>query len=64
MRRSTLLSLPPSLKVPCLLKNYVIQVEGWLGKNDITQGQATSATGMSPGQKVNNAEERTYISTN
>jgi hypothetical protein len=34
-----------------------------VGKNDITWGQANS-TGVPPNQKVNKAEELTYISTN
>jgi len=34
-----------------------------LGKNDNIVGQANS-TGVSPDQKVNKAEELTYLSTN
>jgi hypothetical protein len=34
-----------------------------MGKNDITWGEDNS-TGMPPNQKVNKAEEPTYLSTN
>ena len=35
---------------------------GWLGQNDITQGQG-NGTSMPPNQKVNKAEELTYLYT-
>ncbi len=44
-------------------KNDVNLGAGKKGKNDGTRGQADS-TGMPPKQKVNKAEELTYLSIN
>jgi hypothetical protein len=45
-----------------MLKNDVIQGAGYMSKNDITWGQASST--CHPTKKVNKAEELTYLSIN
>jgi hypothetical protein len=49
----------------CQQKNDIILGGGgsYLGKNDITRGQADS-TGMPPDQKVTKAEEHTLVPEN
>ncbi len=51
------------LDVPNVNKNDIIQGTGKLGKNDVTWGQAKS-TAVPPDQKVNKAQELTYLPTN
>jgi hypothetical protein len=46
-----------------IISDIIIQWAGWLGKNDITWGKANNTSKLA-NQKVNKAEELTYLCTN